>query len=61
VECCESGSVWIRNFLSVPDPGQSPKLDKKMHKNYKKDKFGNFLLLDTGTGTKFKYSSEIMF
>jgi hypothetical protein len=44
-QCCGSGfgSAWIRNFLSDPeleisdpDPGQSPKLDGKMHKNHKK-------------------------
>jgi hypothetical protein len=38
-QCCGSGSAWIRNFLSDPDPelevsdpdpGQSPKLDRKM-------------------------------
>jgi hypothetical protein len=46
-QCCGSGSgsAWIRNFLSDPDPelevsdpdpGQSPKLDGKMHKNHQK-------------------------
>jgi hypothetical protein len=47
IQCCGSGSgsAWIRNFLSDPDPeleisdpdpGQSSKLDGKMHKNHKK-------------------------
>jgi hypothetical protein len=44
-QCCGSGSAWIRNFLSDPDPelevsdpdpGQSPKLDGKRHKNHQK-------------------------
>jgi hypothetical protein len=45
IQCCGSGSgsALIRNFfsdpeleVSDPDPGQSPKLDGKVHKNHKK-------------------------
>jgi hypothetical protein len=44
-QCCGSGSAWIRNFLSDPDPelevsdpdlGQCLKLDGKRHKNHQK-------------------------
>jgi hypothetical protein len=52
MQCCGSGSAWIRNFLldpdpefEVSDPGQSRKLDGKMHTNHKKINFIIFTII----------------